>query len=57
MIPARISSRDGKIVSGLKREEFRIFENGVEQRVEKLFVKADRYLRRLRCGERSEKQN
>jgi Ca-activated chloride channel family protein len=33
VIPARISSRDGKIVSGLKREEFRIFENGVEQEI------------------------
>lgn len=33
VVPARISSRDGRIVSGLKRAEFKIFENGVEQEI------------------------
>lgn len=33
VIPARISSRDGRVVAGLKREEFKIYENGVEQEI------------------------
>ncbi len=33
VVPVRVSSRDGRIVSGLKREEFRVFENGVEQEI------------------------
>ena len=31
VIPTQIYSRDGKIISGLKKEEFKIFEDGVEQ--------------------------
>ena len=31
MVPARITDRRGKAVSDLKRAEFKIFENGVEQ--------------------------
>jgi VWFA-related protein len=33
VIPAQIYSRDGKSVAGLKKEEFKIFENGVEQQL------------------------
>lgn len=33
VIPTQIYSRDGKSVAGLKKEEFKIFENGVEQEV------------------------
>lgn len=33
VIPAQIASRDGKVVANLKREEFRIYEDGVEQEV------------------------
>ena len=31
VIPTRIYSRDGKIVTNLKKEEFKVFEDGVEQ--------------------------
>jgi VWFA-related protein len=31
VIPTRIYSRDGRVVEGLKKEEFKIFEDGVEQ--------------------------
>lgn len=34
IIPARVSSRDGRPVVNLKREEFKIYENGVEQQLE-----------------------
>lgn len=33
VIPARITSRDGKPAGDLKKEEFKIFENGVEQEI------------------------
>lgn len=33
VIPTQISSRDGKWVAGLKKEEFKIFENGIEQEI------------------------
>lgn len=33
VIPTRIYSRDGKILAGLRREEFKIFEDGAEQEI------------------------
>jgi Ca-activated chloride channel homolog len=33
MIPVQIAERSGKAVSGIRREEFKIFENGIEQEI------------------------
>ncbi len=33
-IPATVLDRDGRYIINLKKEDFRIFENGVEQEVE-----------------------
>jgi len=33
VIPAQITARDGKPVAGIKKEEFKIFENGIEQEI------------------------
>ena len=33
MLPVRVSERSGKVVYGLGREQFRVFENGVEQEI------------------------
>ncbi len=33
IIPAQITERNGKAVLGLKKEEFKIFENGIEQEI------------------------
>ena len=33
-MPVSVLDREGRFVSGLKQRDFRIFENGVEQKVE-----------------------
>ncbi len=33
-IPVAVFDRDGKFISGLQKEDFQIFENGVEQKIE-----------------------
>ena len=32
-VPVSVSDRDGRFMPGLRREDFRVFENGIEQRI------------------------